>query len=201
MKVSPAMTKPPAARAPATSRTAPLLAGSFTVGATCGWTATNPARSPPRIPTSTTAPQLPDGSRKLSRPISATSAPRIRYRRSPAPSICMFIVPLLRHRGRRARSWGPNGSQRRRASQRCTTPYRRGCAARSGRRRGRRILEEVAAADVVRGEPGQLVHDRAPAPVRLEVARAGARSEEHTSELQSRENLVCRLLLEKKKKK
>src|SRR5690606_41733972 len=27
-----------------------------------------------------------------------------------------------------------------------------------------------------------------------------ARSEEHTSELQSRENLVCRLLLEKKKK-
>src|SRR5207302_8780030 len=32
--------------------------------------------------------------------------------------------------------------------------------------------------------------------------RVGAeRSEEHTSELQSRENLVCRLLLEKKKKK
>src|SRR5690606_39977293 len=30
--------------------------------------------------------------------------------------------------------------------------------------------------------------------------QAGARSEEHTSELQSRENLVCRLLLEKKKK-
>src|SRR5690606_41460153 len=29
---------------------------------------------------------------------------------------------------------------------------------------------------------------------------AKARSEEHTSELQSRENLVCRLLLEKKKK-
>src|SRR5215475_15580703 len=30
---------------------------------------------------------------------------------------------------------------------------------------------------------------------------AQPRSEEHTSELQSRENLVCRLLLEKKKKK
>src|SRR5690606_42095912 len=30
---------------------------------------------------------------------------------------------------------------------------------------------------------------------------AARRSEEHTSELQSRENLVCRLLLEKKKKK
>src|SRR3712207_7960255 len=31
--------------------------------------------------------------------------------------------------------------------------------------------------------------------------RAGSRSEEHTSELQSRQYLVCRLLLEKKKKK
>src|SRR5690606_41880012 len=30
------------------------------------------------------------------------------------------------------------------------------------------------------------------------VVVAGVRSEEHTSELQSRENLVCRLLLEKK---
>src|SRR5712664_4780508 len=32
------------------------------------------------------------------------------------------------------------------------------------------------------------------------VARLPARSEEHTSELQSRSDLVCRLLLEKKKK-
>src|SRR5258707_10642327 len=31
-------------------------------------------------------------------------------------------------------------------------------------------------------------------------AAGGARSEEHTSELQSRQYLVCRLLLEKKKK-
>src|SRR2546427_7464926 len=31
--------------------------------------------------------------------------------------------------------------------------------------------------------------------------RAQARSEEHTSELQSQSNLVCRLLLEKKKKR
>src|SRR6266511_6438951 len=33
------------------------------------------------------------------------------------------------------------------------------------------------------------------------LGRRDGRSEEHTSELQSRENLVCRLLLEKKKKK
>src|SRR2546430_10575972 len=32
-------------------------------------------------------------------------------------------------------------------------------------------------------------------------ARPAARSEEHTSELQSQSNLVCRLLLEKKKEK
>src|SRR5690606_41523323 len=36
---------------------------------------------------------------------------------------------------------------------------------------------------------------RAPA-----ATRSSTRSEEHTSELQSRENLVCRLLLEKKKR-
>src|SRR5204863_8643333 len=33
------------------------------------------------------------------------------------------------------------------------------------------------------------------------AARTSSRSEEHTSELQSRRDLVCRLLLEKKKKK
>src|SRR2546427_4735168 len=32
------------------------------------------------------------------------------------------------------------------------------------------------------------------------LANSGSRSEEHTSELQSQSNLVCRLLLEKKKK-
>src|SRR5690606_40987404 len=42
-----------------------------------------------------------------------------------------------------------------------------------------------------------------PAPVAARSSREPlkkSRSEEHTSELQSRENLVCRLLLEKKKK-
>src|SRR2546430_7666791 len=34
-----------------------------------------------------------------------------------------------------------------------------------------------------------------------QVRRPGERSEEHTSELQSQSNLVCRLLLEKKKTK
>src|SRR5690606_41898296 len=45
----------------------------------------------------------------------------------------------------------------------------------------------------VPGRPA--LSDRGRVPHRAHVAR----SEEHTSELQSRENLVCRLLLEKKK--
>src|SRR2546430_13983213 len=36
-------------------------------------------------------------------------------------------------------------------------------------------------------------------PGRARAGRASGRSEEHTSELQSQSNLVCRLLLEKKK--
>src|SRR3712207_7437679 len=41
-----------------------------------------------------------------------------------------------------------------------------------------------------------------PSPLQARMAASGRhRSEEHTSELQSRQYLVCRLLLEKKKKK
>src|SRR3989449_7614139 len=43
--------------------------------------------------------------------------------------------------------------------------------------------------------PGPLAHG-----VSLPISRRSRRSEEHTSELQSRLHLVCRLLLEKKKK-
>src|SRR5690606_39316474 len=44
------------------------------------------------------------------------------------------------------------------------------------------------------GRPGEPEHGAA-----LFSRKYGQRSEEHTSELQSRENIVCRLLLEKKK--
>src|SRR3712207_8453998 len=43
------------------------------------------------------------------------------------------------------------------------------------------------------------VHDRKRAPSGRGAERLRIRSEEHTSELQSRQYLVCRLLLEKKK--
>src|SRR5207249_7503442 len=59
-----------------------------------------------------------------------------------------------------------------------------------GHRLGRRALEDVAATakpDTILGWYRKLVANK-------------SRSEEHTSELQSRFDLVCRLLLEKKKK-
>src|SRR5690606_40454627 len=54
-----------------------------------------------------------------------------------------------------------------------------------------------------RGRPSSPPRPEPPeaARSRPEVATSSERSEEHTSELQSRENLVCRLLLEKKKTK
>src|SRR2546430_17064781 len=54
-------------------------------------------------------------------------------------------------------------------------------------------LPVVTQLEVGRGHGGQQVDGR----VRLPAVR----SEEHTSELQSQSNLVCRLLLEKKKKR
>src|SRR3989442_9442313 len=59
---------------------------------------------------------------------------------------------------------------------------------------GFEMLDPFLAAAAGRG----LVHDDVG---RRRRSRDGERSEEHTSELQSRPHLVCRLLLEKKKKK
>src|SRR2546427_12726609 len=66
---------------------------------------------------------------------------------------------------------------------------RRNCRARAGGHKGRGLaaLRDFLAS---RG------HVRAAG----EAGRCRRRSEEHTSELQSQSNLVCRLLLEKKKK-
>src|SRR2546430_468292 len=59
----------------------------------------------------------------------------------------------------------------------------------------RRAEEEIVAEDVLRVAHVEARHDEV-----VELVRE-LRSEEHTSELQSQSNLVCRLLLEKKKKK
>src|SRR2546430_7335578 len=50
------------------------------------------------------------------------------------------------------------------------------------------------------GGDAPLLADRRHAGSPQVTVPSGARSEEHTSELQSQSNLVCRLLLEKKKK-
>src|SRR3989449_1498185 len=70
-------------------------------------------------------------------------------------------------------------------------------------RPGRGVAATVTARVVTEHPPapGECLHLRLP---HLEPRRQGVaqrRSEEHTSELQSRLHLVCRLLLEKKKKK
>src|SRR5688572_31564145 len=69
------------------------------------------------------------------------------------------------------------------------------------RGRRRRVLAQLEPESVRHGGreehagAARVVHDAHRCP------GAGPRSEEHTSELQSQSNLVCRLLLEKKKKK
>src|SRR5688572_31669157 len=61
-----------------------------------------------------------------------------------------------------------------------------------------RLLQGPAEANEGDAEVGRALITRRAAPSKFTREQ---RSEEHTSELQSQSNLVCRLLLEKKKKK
>src|SRR5258707_9437453 len=61
--------------------------------------------------------------------------------------------------------------------------------------RSEAFMGEVAAAETVRAAQAGVERAR----VFAVAVKGRARSEEHTSELQSRQYLVCRLLLEKKK--
>src|SRR3712207_7719950 len=72
------------------------------------------------------------------------------------------------------------------------------CLLRRGRQRGARRSRRGRR---VRGRGDGLARPRPLADRRGRPRRRGGRSEEHMSELQSRQYLVCRLLLEKKKKK
>src|SRR5690349_22132326 len=79
----------------------------------------------------------------------------------------------------------------------------------SSRRRHTRSLRDwssdVCSSDLAGGDRDRSDHLRPAVGVRrpreAAARRHHGRSEEHTSELQSRRDLVCRLLLEKKKKK
>src|SRR6266480_4677447 len=89
--------------------------------------------------------------------------------------------------GIRLRSWPKIGSQNR-------IPFIHGQEyASPSRTQGRSRMRESRTYGSVRGA---LRNER---PYRDRFARNDGRSEEHTSELQSHVNLVCRLLLEKKK--
>src|SRR3712207_8653635 len=75
---------------------------------------------------------------------------------------------------------------------------------RSARRRDVDDASASALRDVTGGRAAQADHaegDQLPGALPLLVAAVRRRSEEHTSELQSRQYLVCRLLLEKKTNK
>src|SRR5260370_22833894 len=75
------------------------------------------------------------------------------------------------------------------------SPIDKGAGQRAAARRGQRGIEQRLAQSLIAalGEPRPARRARRPR------GNLGHRSEEHTSELQSHLNLVCRLLLEKKK--
>src|SRR5690606_41655647 len=79
-------------------------------------------------------------------------------------------------------------------------PTRRSSDLGEGQARARQDVPDRLRAGPARARRGAEERLRESPPVRQVARGAAHRSEEHTSELQSRENLVCRLLLEKKKK-
>src|SRR3712207_7505115 len=79
-------------------------------------------------------------------------------------------------------------------------PHHRGADRESGHAGHHDRVTEVLLQGAERGqEDAQHTHDHG-GQADQSAAGTSARSEEHTSELQSRQYLVCRLLLEKKKK-
>src|SRR2546430_9328255 len=62
-------------------------------------------------------------------------------------------------------------------------------------------LKKLEAGEILNAQPPRARTHTHTTDAYCGVVPAAKRSEEHTSELQSQSNLVCRLLLEKKKKK
>src|SRR5205085_5417064 len=105
--------------------------------------------------------------------------PRIPHRPPPCATLCPY-TPLFRSRGETVGAVQP----RLRDLARRIEARRIGAAI--------KVHDHAAAGVVLRRDD----RDR----LSTTPAAAWSRSEEHTSELQSQSNLVCRLLLEKKKK-
>src|SRR5205085_11667377 len=82
-----------------------------------------------------------------------------------------------------------------------TTLFRSGCAERPVAAAAELLLEKIAEKDGFGAAEQIRNYELTGGRQKNERSRGKDRSEEHTSELQSQSNLVCRLLLEKKKKK
>src|SRR5690606_40691127 len=120
------------------------------------------------------------------------SFPRKRGKRSKsAPSVTARQLPPLR------RGSETNPFPRRRGKRNQSLPLRSGIEHGPQAGRGWPLgTKPIEIPSPQAGEAEQNPHQ----PLRVDPSAAPhLRSEEHTSELQSRENLVCRLLLEKKK--
>src|SRR2546427_7648883 len=114
----------------------------------------------------------------------------------PANCILQLLIAHDDIRERRERRIGHHLAEMQFALKKCLVILSRGIANRV-MVRVKRLDEDAARQLAAAGAPGHLRQE-------LKRALGGAkvgRSEEHTSELQSQSNLVCRLLLEKKKNK
>src|SRR5215217_9229462 len=180
------------------------------------------ARVPRRAPTGA-GPRAGPGRRRARRGTArmrpARRPPRRRARRPARAGATRAPGSAGTSRAARARAASPPArrrtgthSRRRRsppARPRGPARGRRGRARAAVRRRGRSDLGGVEGVeDKVRtGQVARVLglvapeHDRVGPGHHQRALREAARSEEHTSELQSRQYLVCRLLLEKKKNK
>src|SRR5207247_10065962 len=75
------------------------------------------------------------------------------------------------------------------------------CRRKIDRRMAGQTRQDRTGLEAARTHPGRTSTDMGGRPTsQIRRCRQNTRSEEHTSELQSRVDLVCRLLLEKKKK-
>src|SRR2546422_2469174 len=81
-----------------------------------------------------------------------------------------------------------------------TTLFRSHCVLEQEQLLGALLRGDIAPGAKVAAERAACIEDRLVPRLPWRRARYHRRSEEHTSELQSRLHLVCRLLLEKKKK-
>src|SRR5256885_15299781 len=109
---------------------------------------------------------------------------------SMTPSLCFFFFFLMIRRPPRSTLFPYTTLFRSEDVVELVVPLR---LRRGGRPRLLRVEEDGDVVDAAVQRPALAAHD-----VRDGLALVGRRSEEHTSELQSPCNLVCRLLLEKK---